>query len=351
MVFIRLIVFLSGVVIPVAFSLLRLLPFPPRLRSKFYAYVIDVPVFGKRHQQPILKGLMYNPTRGQAIFILYLIAINLTAVFVGYHRYSPNLIRPDRSRELVRGIGNRAGTIALANIPLVILFAGRNNMLLWLTNWSHSTFLLLHRWTAVICTVEACLHSAMRLQIVVSDGTHSTKSHVDYWRWGVIATLSFCILLPASVLPFRRSAYEAFLIGHIILVLLALVGAWHHIAYIFKGKEGFDIWLYIAIAVWGFDRLLRLVRLSKHGIKKAYVSIVDDEYLRVDVPGVDCSGYCYAYFPTLSWRIWENHPFSTFRLNHSNAMTATHKGSASDSETKETVVNLSAKEPDRKSVV
>jgi len=27
-----------------------------------------------------------------------------------------------------------------------MLFSSRNNFLLWITNWSHTTYLLLHRW-------------------------------------------------------------------------------------------------------------------------------------------------------------------------------------------------------------
>ena len=35
----------------------------------------------------------------------------------------------------------------------------RNNVLLWLTGWSFSTFSQFHRWTARITTIHAILHS------------------------------------------------------------------------------------------------------------------------------------------------------------------------------------------------
>lgn len=45
-------------------------------------------------------------------------------------------------------------------------------------------------------------------------------------------------------------------------------------------------------------------------MKRAYVTDLGDDYLRVDVLGLDAHGHVYLYFPTLSWRIWESHPFS-----------------------------------------
>ncbi|KAH7129203.1 ferric reductase like transmembrane component-domain-containing protein [Dactylonectria macrodidyma] len=312
-----LIVFLSGVIIPIGFSLLRLFPIPTKMRSKFYAYIIDPPAFGKHHSVPVL-GLGFVPTRGQAIFILYLIAINVAACFADFPYLTPNADSRGRTNDLNRYIGCRVGAVCLANIPLVILYAGRNSMLQWMTNWSHSTFLLLHRWTGTICTLEAAVHSIMWLRRWIQRGIFAEQSKLPYWYWGVIATLSMSLIIPFSILPVRKAGYEAFLVGHIFLAIMAVVGAWHHIFYYFQFTPtvGYNTWLYMAMAIWGFDRLLRLVRMTKHGVKRAHVTAVDEEHIRVDIPGVFCHGYCYVYFPTLSWRMWENHPFSVVSCNH-----------------------------------
>ncbi|KAH6974255.1 ferric reductase like transmembrane component-domain-containing protein [Ilyonectria sp. MPI-CAGE-AT-0026] len=310
------IVFLSCVIIPIGFSLLRLLPIPTKLRSKFYAYFIDPPAFGKHHSVPVM-GLGFVPTRGQALFIIYIITINLVACFADYPNMTPNADSKSHADDMKKNIANRLGSVALANMPLVILYAGRNSVLLWLTNWSHSTFLLLHRWIGAICALEASVHAIVWLKRRVDNGVFATHVKQPYWYWGCIAVLSMSLILPLSVLPIRKAAYEAFLIGHIILALMAVVGAWYHIYYYFETRVslGYSTWIYIAMAIWGFDRLLRFLRVSKHGIKRAYVTAVDDEHIRVDIPGVSCHGYCYAYFPTLSWRMWENHPFSVVSCN------------------------------------
>ncbi|KAH7268455.1 ferric reductase like transmembrane component-domain-containing protein [Fusarium solani] len=305
-----LVVFLSCVIIPIAFSFLRFVPIPERLRSKLYAYLIDPPAFGKKHSAPIL-GLGIVPTRGQALFIMYIIAINTLAVFEGYPNFQPNGYFPDRRYELMRQIGNRAGVIAFANMPLLILFAGRNSLLLWLTNWSHSTFLLLHRWIAMISIIQVVVHSLLWLQMMVESDSHAEAVTYPYWYWGIVGTLAFCLFWPFSLLCVRKVLYEVFLITHICLAVLAIVASWYHIWYLYEDSSGFEIWLLIAIAVWGYERLLRVLRVSRHGIKRAHITRIEgDQYIRLDIQDVDCHAHCYIYFPTLTWRVWENHPFS-----------------------------------------
>jgi hypothetical protein len=86
------------------------------------------------------------------------------------------------------------------------------------------------------------------------------------------------------------------------------------------------------MAVWGFDRLIRLLRVMKNGVKHATVTEVGVNHVRVDIPGVRWNSQhghvAYAYFPTLDkMRPWENHPFSVNSTSllqsykHSTALT------------------------------
>ena len=253
------------------------------------------------------------PTRGQAFLILYLVAINVILSAAGYQSREPNSWYPGSSGgdgETVTYLTNRLGVLSFANIPLVFLYAGRNNILLWLTNWSHGTFLLLHRWVAWIATLQAALHSAIYLEIYLLRGTHAGESRLPYWVWGIVATLCMSILLPSSILPIRENLYEFFLAWHALLSIFVLAGCYWHILERFQRQWGYENWIYTAIAIWGFERAMRLVRLARNGIKTAQVVVVDDDYVRVDIEHVSGSRHAYLYFPTLTWRVWENHPFS-----------------------------------------
>jgi hypothetical protein len=45
-------------------------------------------------------------------------------------------------------------------------------------------------------------------------------------------------------------------------------------------------WLIAAIAVWGFDRVVRVLQVCKDGIRRAVVTEVGADHVRVDIPGI-----------------------------------------------------------------
>jgi hypothetical protein len=307
----RLVILLSGVLFPIAFSILRFVPFPSVWSTKFNAWIIDAPLFGRKHSQPSFFGLELMPTRGQALFIGYFIVINVVLSAVNIKHIQPNAWFPDGSWEnIIATVSDRQGLLCFANLPLVFLYAGRNNMLLWVTNWSHSTFLLLHRWIAGIATLQAILHSILWVRIKLHAGSHASESKLVYWIWGIVATLAFTLMSTCSFIPIRKRMYEIFLVSHIALAILAVVGCYLHIVKRFQHQWGYEIWMFVCMGVWGFDRIMRFLRVARNGVRTATITVIDDDYVRVDVVGVHGNGHAYLYFPTLTWRVWENHPFS-----------------------------------------
>ncbi|OAQ58601.1 ferric-chelate reductase [Pochonia chlamydosporia 170] len=313
------VVFVSGAIIPIGVSMLRFLPWPERWLTKFNAFVIDPPLFGRKHDQPVW-GLGAVPTRGQAIFLLYMWVINVVSTVEGIHYVFPSAWYTSTAEVSKTYIANRTGVMSCALLPLVMLYAGRNNLLLWLTNWSHSTFLLVHRWTAVLCMLHAVVHSALYLNIALlkyPGWSYSEQSAELYWQLGIAATVAMVILCVISIQIVRRKSYELFLVLHILLAVVALAGTFYHINLKYTSDYGYENWLIMSLAVWVFDRAMRLARSFRHGIKRAYLSPVDDEYYRLDIPNLSASGHVYLHFPTISsWRVWENHPFSVASVSY-----------------------------------
>ncbi|KAI6754682.1 hypothetical protein HG530_012434 [Fusarium avenaceum] len=302
------------VAIPIALSCLRLLPIPQSIISRFYATFIDPPLFGSYHAVPVL-GLGFIPTRGQGLFIAYIWIINIILSSVGYELRDPMSWYSSVEQQLVAYISNRVGILSFVNLALAVLFSSRNSLLLWVTDWSYSTFLLLHRWIAVICMLQACLHSAIYLQIYLDpakgEGAYEKEAKEDYWVWGIVATLALVLLMPLSILPLRKKLYEAFLASHVVLALFSMIGCMLHIFYRYEWQWGYQTWIWITFAFWIFDRMLaRPIRVLQHGIKRAIITVIDEDYLQITIPGVQAEGHVYLYFPTLTWRVWENHPFS-----------------------------------------
>jgi hypothetical protein len=201
-------------------------------------------------------------------------------------------------------------------LPIILLFSSRNNILLWFSDWSHSTYLLLHRWVARVFMLYVVVHSIIGLQV------YAHNANTTWWIWGAVATMATVLLTLVSGLYVRKPQYELFLISHILLAVFVVVGTWYHIIlwYASMGMYlpnlwGYEIWLYLGMVVWFFDRLMRVVRVFKSGVRRAKVTDLGEGYVRVDIPGIRWGSnpgrHVYVYFPTLiPLRPWENHPFS-----------------------------------------
>ncbi|KAK0627429.1 ferric-chelate reductase [Immersiella caudata] len=303
--------------LPVLLTWLGYLPFMTGLLARVKPWLYGA-VFGTYHERPLPWGLGNLPTLGQALFITVIVALNIALTAAAHeiaHPYAPNQWFKNRYQETVNRAFNRTGVLAFAMLPVLLLFSSRNNVLLWMTNWSHSTYLLLHRWVARIFAVHVILHSIFGLCQYVSLGTYAATAANPWWRWGIVATVMTVAIMLQSVLFLRRRSYELFLVIHIVLSVLCLVGCWYHVVIRFSNRMGYETWLYVTFAVWGFDRLVRVGRILKAGVRRATVTDLGAEIVRIDIPGIRWAAapghHAYVYFPTLNpLRPWENHPFS-----------------------------------------
>lgn len=303
--------------------------------EKMKPYLVYPAIVGTYQVRPLPYLLGNAPTVGQSLYVALMIILNVILTAAN-HKITPTFEwYPAHYQEVLAFVMFRTGYLAFALAPLVILFASRNNILLWLSNWPHATYLLLHRWIARIFGIQVLLHSILALALYVDTGSFSEDGKLPYWIWGAVATVAVSIMLVASGLYVRRWSYEVFLITHILLAIFVVVGCWYHVDIRFHRRWGYEMWLYAACAVWFFDRLMRVLRILKTGIRRAHVTEVGDGFVRVDIEGIRWDAapgqHVYAYFPTLNpLRFWENHPFSvlpTAMLRSSN-----HSISVKDSE-------------------
>jgi predicted ferric reductase len=305
--------FLTCAFIPFAISLIRFVPVPYIVENWVNGHLIYPSLFGKYRSTPLPYKIGNAPTRAQSIFIFYMVAINVILCAVGYGTNGPT-----SSQQMVKLIGTRIGHIALSNFPLLILYSSRNNILLWVTDWSHSTFLILHKWVGRILMLQVLVHGMVYFHSYIQTGELSRDEAERYWRWGAVAAVGLAIIVSSSIILFRKNLYEIFLVTHIVFAAIIVSAAYRHVVDDTNYRDGYEIWLYLAMGIWGLDRMLRMLRLLRNGVKKATITVIDDEYIRIDVRrlpitgagGPANGGHAYLYFPTLTWRVWENHPFS-----------------------------------------
>ncbi|KAF1849358.1 uncharacterized protein K460DRAFT_428911 [Cucurbitaria berberidis CBS 394.84] len=326
---------------PVFITALGYLPFGSSIIDKLKPRMVWPSLIKTYHTRALPFSLGNAPTRGQTMYIIFFVILNIIATAAGYHSFQnpANSMFDDRWQEIMAYISSRTGVLAFALAPLTILLAGRNNILLWLTNWSHSTYLLLHRWVARVFTLQVILHSILEFMLYKRRGEVGAEQKEPYWIWGIVATVACVIMVVISTLYFRRMTYEIFLIVHIIMAIFVIAGSWYHVEIRFTRKWGYELWLYAACAVWFFDRIIRVGRILKNGRRKAEVTQITEDIVRIDVKDVRWQAlpgrHTYAYFPTLNpLRPWENHPFSSIptALLQSRGHSVTASSSSSGSQ-------------------
>ncbi|KAF2791559.1 hypothetical protein K505DRAFT_419063 [Melanomma pulvis-pyrius CBS 109.77] len=294
-----------GFGVPIVFTWLGHLPLISTLVRNLKPYLVWPSLIGTYSMRPLPFLLGNVPTRGQSLYIALFFILNVVLTAVRYESRQPNAWYADKWTEIMAYIMYRTGALAYIFAPLIWLFAGRNNFLLWTTNWSHSTFLLLHRWIARVFTLQAILHSLVALVLYQHEGTYATEVKQKYWIWGIVATLL------AVILTFGSGLF----IQHIVLSVIIIVAMWFHATDLYAFLGGYQYWLIAISAIWMFDRLGRLLRITMAGAQRARVTSISDEYVRIDIPnirwGAEPGKHVYVYFPTLHpLRPWENHPFS-----------------------------------------
>ncbi|KAF1828647.1 hypothetical protein BDW02DRAFT_603242 [Decorospora gaudefroyi] len=315
-----LVVTIVAICLPILLSLLRFIPGIAASHGWSYmkSMLIYPPIFGRNHRKPVAGGIGL-PNRGQSLYILLISFLNIILLIAPYSITQPQASYTSRAIQTVGSMGDRAGTMAMGNVVALFLFSSRNNFLLYLTDWSYSTYLLLHRWLGYWAVIQTVIHSAMLWGHYVKAGTYADEILRLYWIWGIVGTVAVCCIIPFSLPQIRHKFYEFFIVSHIALSLLFLIGYYYHIWYVYEYNWGYEIWMFMPAGIWALEHLVRIGRMIFQGSRTAIVTVipdVDGEYIRIDIEGKALNtGVAYLCFPTLSWRFWETHPFSVSGLS------------------------------------
>lgn len=281
--------------------------------SKLWRKYITLPALVKRkkndHQNNLGLFSCLVPSRMESLIVFVFFWLVFGSCFGQIHVVLNDPIFPKSSTALMRVVADRTGIMGTVLLPLLFLIGGRNNFLQWLTRWKFSTFIMYHRWIARIIVVLVFIHSVLYSAMWVQRGNYANSVKKTYVIYGVLATSCGGAICFQGLLFMRRRAYELFLVVHIILAVGWVVGAWRHLE-----KFGYLPIIYGTVAVWAFDRFVRIVKMLWFGFPKAQVSLVENETLRVVVPKPKHwksvpGGHAWLYF-CRSWYFWQSHPFT-----------------------------------------
>ena len=294
-------------------------------------YVMAPALVGKRHLKILPWNLGYVPQRSTFLMITIFVVLNVAFNFFNFPSFTNDTWYLSSGSLYISNLSNRLAVLAIANLALATMLSGRSSILMYLTGCSRTTILAYHRWAGRIAVIKGVAHGAIYLGqtnaygvgVFTSAGAlHYFGCDGLYWNFGIASLAIFAAILVFSLAPVRIPWYEAFLVGHVVLVVAVLITLWYHITLRFHGQYGYEIWLYIAFAFWGFDRLTRVIHIARLNYSALFSDypaaeielLPEQDLVRltmypskqwVVLPGQ----YCFVYFPTLTY-LWESHPFS-----------------------------------------
>ena len=151
--------------------------------------------------------------------------------------------------------GIRAGWLAIAQMPLVILLVGKNNLLTLTTGVSHERLNVLHRWSSRIVMLLAIFHFSFQSRAWSQFSLTKLEWATDSCTTTGIAAFAILLWMNLSTLaPLRYLSYEFFVVQHIITFFGFIIAIMFHLPDTALWSR---IYIYIPIALYLVDRILR----------------------------------------------------------------------------------------------
>lgn len=278
------------------------------LRSK-----ISLPLIFKHHFHPyryFFNLTCLLPTNAETMVLFIYLTLNSVYLSINYDLYPTNsLFGSDIYSQAYRYIADRSGILSFAHFPLLVLFAGRNNLLISISGLSYSTFMIFHKWTARIMFLNAAIHSIAYSLIILEQNKFRAYLTKEWFIFGFVAFFTSLSLIFFAIHNFRIKYYEVFLITHIIFALLFFISCYAHCL-----EFGWLEWVYGALIFWLVDRILRVFKLIRFGAPIAKIQFISDETFKVSVkrpsywkPYPGCFVFIHFLHPSI---FWQSHPFT-----------------------------------------
>ncbi|KAI4231518.1 MAG: hypothetical protein L6R40_007712 [Gallowayella cf. fulva] len=282
-------------------------------------HLVYAPLIKKRHNRNFQMGRLNMgtlPSRFHTILLtLYILSNIVYCCFLNYKSCNKVAILAE-----LRG---RTGHLAFVNMMPLMVFAGRNNVLIPLLRVSFDTFNIFHRWISRLVVAEAAAHTLAWMAAKDVADKHAKQQSTmmlafndnPFLSWGLASLFAMMIILIQASSAVRHLAYETFLHLHQVLAFVAFLGAAIHGH---KGGLPLTKYVYVTIGFWFLERAIRwsLIAYRNFGLGSNTRVTVEalPEACRVTYqlkrpwqmrPGC----HVYAHFPTLTWSL-SSHPFS-----------------------------------------
>lgn len=191
---------------------------------------------------PIINKTL--PSNGTTLAVLAFIGLQIFYTF----------FKISLSFSMLFVFADRTSLVFVANLPLLYLFAAKNQPIKLLTGYSYESLNILHRRLGEVMCLLALLHSAGMVGVWYTVLQPAGITLIKFLLikmilLGIGAFLAYEILYFTSLGSFRQRWYELFLGVHVVLQVAALVLVWFH-------HRRSRWYVGVALAIFLIDRLM-----------------------------------------------------------------------------------------------
>lgn len=171
-----------------------------------------------------------------------------------------------------QALGVRAGRLAVAQVPLLVLLAGKNNVVGLLTGVTYERLNPLHRWTARILLFCAILHWGyssygwQRYRLMKLEWTTDTCPPTGIAAFAVLLWMNL-----STLAPFRHWSYEFFVIQHLVTIFGLIVAIMMHLPSTALRSR---IYIFVAIGIYLLERLVRTALFASRNARGPQAKLI-----------------------------------------------------------------------------
>ncbi|KAK9329579.1 ferric reductase NAD binding domain-containing protein [Lipomyces starkeyi] len=226
-------------------------------------------------------------------------------------------------------LGVRAAWLAVAQVPLLILLAGKYNLIGLLTGASYARLNVLHRWVARMLLLLATIHFGTQSYGWDEYGLQKLEWSTDSCPPTGIAAYAILLWLNLSTLaPFRHFAYEFFVVQHLVTFFGFIIAVMMHLPALYS-----RVYIYIPIVLWFLDRVVRSLRYFYNNVRpgRATLEAMDGGVTRIRVASKQVTSWAPGAYVLLSipaFGFGQSHPatIASAPSSHSNDLVFILKG-------------------------
>ncbi|OJD39900.1 ferric reductase transmembrane component [Diplodia corticola] len=209
------------------------------------------------------------PSNGQSLAILAFLGLNVFYL----------LFRLEFTAMNIFVFADRCGLLIAVNLPLLYLFAAKNQPITWLTGYSYASLNIFHRRLGELLCLLALLHGLGMFTVWYGllRPLGFSLSRFIFTRvvsFGLLTFVCYELVYVTSLRSFRAMCYELFLALHVVLQAFGLV-------FLFIHHSRSRIWVGIALLIFITDRLIYRLAIKSTCLRADLTILPDGQTVRL----------------------------------------------------------------------